>query len=124
MVGSIVRIVTDPGGAVMRGVKATATSAGTGVSQSTVTTDARTYRIASFLVGVYNLTAGAWGFKSGVTKGITLDVAQRGEVDFELVLGGVTSVVEVFPPQGCCGSDRASKPQDAEEAGPTPHQGL
>ena len=94
-VGAITGTVTDPSGAVIPGAKVTATRVETGVSQSTVTTSAGTYTIPSLVVGTYNVTAEAAGFKTGTATGITLDVAQTRAVDFKLVLAGVTALVEV-----------------------------
>jgi hypothetical protein len=94
-VGSITGTVTDQTGAVIPGAKVTATRVETGVSRSTVTTSAGTYTIPSLVVGTYNVTAEAVGFKTGTAKEITLDVAQERAVDFKLVLAGVTESVEV-----------------------------
>ena len=94
-VGAIVGVVTDPSGAVVPGVKVTATRVETGISQSTITSSAGTYTIPSLLVGTYTVTAEASGFKSGTATEITLDVSQQREVDFRLALAGVTSIVEV-----------------------------
>jgi hypothetical protein len=94
-VGAIVGFVTDPSGAVVPGVKVTATRVETGVSQSTVTSGAGAYTIPNLLVGTYSVTADAAGFKTGSATGITLDVAQQRAVDFKLALAGVTSKVEV-----------------------------
>ena len=94
-VGSITGVVTDPSGAVIPGVKVTATRVETGVSQFTVTSGAGTYTIPRLVVGTYNVTAEARGFKTGTAEGITLDVAQQRAVDFKLALAGVTAEVQV-----------------------------
>jgi hypothetical protein len=94
-VGAITGTVTDPSGAVIPGAKVSATRVETGVSQATVTSSAGTYTIPSLVVGTYNVTAEAAGFKTGTASGITLDVSQERSVDFKLTLAGVTSTVEV-----------------------------
>ncbi|MGA2988128.1 MAG: TonB-dependent receptor [Terriglobia bacterium] len=94
-VGTITGIVTDPSGAVIAGAKVIATRVETGVVQSTVTTSAGTYTIPSLVVGTYNVTAEAQGFKSGTATGIALDVSQTRAVDFKLVLSNVMETVEV-----------------------------
>ena len=93
--GAIVGTVTDPSGALIPSAKVTATRVGTGVAQSTVTSTAGTYTISNLVVGTYNVTAEASGFKAGSASGITLDVSQQREVDFKLALVGVSSSVEV-----------------------------
>ena len=94
-VGAITGTVTDPSGAVIPGVKVTATRVETGVSQFTVTSGAGTYTIPRLVVGTYNVTAEAAGFKTATADGITLDVSQERAVDFKLVLPGVTAEVQV-----------------------------
>jgi len=94
-VGAITGTVADPSGAVIPGAKITATRVETGVSQFTVASGAGTYTIPRLVVGTYNVTAEAAGFKTGTATGITLDVAQERAVDFKLALAGVTSLVEV-----------------------------
>jgi Flavin containing amine oxidoreductase/Carboxypeptidase regulatory-like domain len=93
--GVITGTITDPTGAVIPGVKVTATRVETGVSQSTVTSGAGTYTVPHLVVGTYIVTAHAHGFKTGTASGITLDVAQQRELDFKLALAGVTSTVQV-----------------------------
>ncbi len=94
-VGEITGTITDSTGGVIPGAKVTATRVETGVSQSTVTTGAGIYTIPRLIVGTYTVTANARGFKTGTVSGITLDVSQQREVNFRLVLAGVTSKVEV-----------------------------
>jgi len=94
-VGSITGRVTDPSGAVVANARAVATRVETGVAQSTVTGTAGTYTIANLVVGTYNVTAEASGFKAATATGITLDVSQQRQVDFQLSLPGVASTVEV-----------------------------
>jgi len=94
-VGAITGTVTDPSGAVIPGAKVTATRVETGVSQFTVTSGAGTYTIPRLIVGTYNVTAEATGFKTATAEGITLDVAQQRAVDFKLALAGVTAEVQV-----------------------------
>ena len=94
-VGTITGTVTDPSGAVIAGAKVTATRVETGVAQSTVTTSSGSFTIPSLLVGTYNVTAEANGFKPGTADGVALDVAQTRAVDFKLVVAGLTESVEV-----------------------------
>ncbi len=93
--GEITGRVADQTGALIPNVKVTATRTSTGVSQSTVTTSAGTYTIPHLQVGTYTVTADASGFKEGIAKEITLNVAQQRELDFKLALAGVTTSVQV-----------------------------
>jgi hypothetical protein len=93
--GEFTGTVTDPTGGVIPGVKVIATRVETGVSQSTVTSGAGTYTIPQLIVGTYIVTAQAQGFKTGTVQGITLSVSQQREVNFRLVVAGVTSTVQV-----------------------------
>jgi hypothetical protein len=94
-VGAIVGTVTDPSGSVMPNAKITAIRIETGVSRSTLTSSTGTYVIPDLVVGTYNVTAEAQGFKGGSATGITLDVSQTRQIDFKLTLMGVASTVEV-----------------------------
>jgi Carboxypeptidase regulatory-like domain/TonB dependent receptor len=93
--GEIRGLVTDPTGAVVPGVRVTATQTATGVSQSTNASSAGTYTIPQLLVGTYRITAVAAGFKTAVADQITLNVSQQREVDFTLALAGVRTTVKV-----------------------------
>jgi len=94
-VGEIVGVVKDPSGAVVPSAKVTAVQEGTGFTRSTVSGGSGTYSLAELLVGTYDVTAEAKGFKEATSTGITLDVTQHREVDFTLVLAGTTKTIEV-----------------------------
>jgi hypothetical protein len=94
-VGAIVGTVTDPSGAVMPGATITALNEATQVSQSAVTGSGGTYAIPHLLVGTYTVSVDAKGFQKGSTSGITLDVSQQREVNFKLVVLGVSETVKV-----------------------------
>lgn len=79
----------------MPNAKITAVRIDTGVSRSTLAGSTGTYVIPDLVVGTYNVTAEAHGFKSGSATGITLDVSQTRQIDFKLTLMGVASTVEV-----------------------------
>jgi hypothetical protein len=94
-VGEITGIVTDPTGAVVPGAAIIATNLATGVKQATRSTANGNYTLARLLVGTYDVTAEAQGFKTGTASNVTLDVAQQREVNFTLSLSGVMSEVQV-----------------------------
>jgi hypothetical protein len=94
-VGEITGRVIDPSGAVVPNVRITAMNTATGVSQSTVSSNAGTYTIPRLLVGTYTVTAESQGFKTAVAQDITLNVSQQRQVNFTLALAGVQAKVEV-----------------------------
>jgi len=94
-VGEITGIVTDPTGAVVPNAAITAINVATGVRQVTRSTANGNYTLAHLVVGTYNVTAEAQGFKTGAANDLILDVSQQREVNFTLALAGVTSEVKV-----------------------------
>ena len=94
-VGEIVGVVKDPSGAVVPSAKVTAVQEGTRFTHSTVSGASGTYSLPDLLVGTYDVTAEAQGFKEATSTGITLDVTQHREVDFTLGLAGTTQTVQV-----------------------------
>jgi hypothetical protein len=83
-VGSIVGTVTDSTGAVIVQAKVFATREDTGISQSTLTSDAGTFAIPHLSVGTYTVRVGAPGFATKSVTGAMLDVSQQRELDFNL----------------------------------------
>ncbi len=94
-VGEITGTVTDPSGAVVPHVQVTAINQATEISQSSFTTSAGAYSIPRLLVGTYTVTAQKSGFRSGLARGITLDVGQVREVIFTLEVGSTKQTVTV-----------------------------
>jgi hypothetical protein len=94
-VGEITGIVTDPTGGVVPNASITAVNIATGVTQVTRSTANGNYTLAHLVVGTYNVTAEAQGFKKGVANNLILDVSQQREVNFALALAGVTAEVQV-----------------------------
>ena len=78
-VGEIVGVVKDPSGAVVPSAKVTTVQEGTGFTRSTVSGGSGTYSLPELLVGTYDVTAEAKGFKEVTSTGITLDVTQHRE---------------------------------------------
>jgi len=93
-VGSIVGQVTDPGQAVVPGAMVTAVEKGTNFTRSISTSSSGDYSLPRLPVGTYTVTAEASGFEKSSVE-VTLDVEQKREVNFTLVLKGVATQVEV-----------------------------
>jgi hypothetical protein len=94
-VGSFVGTVTDSTGAVIVQAKVVATRRDTGISQSTVTSDAGTFAIPHLSVGTYTVQVEAPGFATKSISGVMLDVSQQRELDFKLSPSGTTVTAEV-----------------------------
>src|SRR5439155_4127807 len=94
--GSIVGIVTDPGGASVPGATVTVTNEGTGVVAIKMTTDSSGNYVATALPpGRYVVTIEAAGFKKSVSPGINLSVQDRIGLNVALEVGQLTETVEV-----------------------------
>jgi hypothetical protein len=93
--GRIKGVVTDPSGAVVAGVKITATNAATGVSFDTVTASDGGYLFPQLPVGTYSITAVAPAFKKYQTTGIVLNIDQEYVADVHLTVGSTSEVVQV-----------------------------
>ena len=93
--GQIAGTVKDSTGAVAPGVKVTATSAQTGVSQSTQTGPNGGYVLTNLPVGFYDVAMEATGFKKFVQTGVKVDAASRTTTNVSLELGALSETVNV-----------------------------
>src|SRR5215468_6428709 len=94
--GSIVGVVTDPGGASVPGATVTVTNEGTGVVAIKMTTDSSGNYVATTLPpGRYVVTVEAAGFKKSVNPGINLSVQDRIGLNVALEVGQLSESVEV-----------------------------
>lgn len=93
--GRILGRVADPSGAVLSGVKVTATNEATGASREAVTNDSGDYVLVSVQPATYSIAYELTGFKKNVEKGILVDVNQVVTVNSTLQIGGSQEVVEV-----------------------------
>jgi hypothetical protein len=93
--GRILGRVADPSGAVLSGVKVTATNEATGASREAVTNDSGEYVLVSVQPATYSIAYELTGFKKNVEKGILVDVNQVVTVNSTLQIGGSQEVVEV-----------------------------
>lgn len=92
---SIRGTVTDPTGAVISGVKLTATYAATGITFSTTSGASGTFTFLQIPIGDYSVKAEQSGFKAYQASGIHVDVNQVYTLDVKLALGAATEVLTV-----------------------------
>ena len=89
-------LVTDPSGAVVAGVSLKLTNTATGISRTTTSTGAGTYRFPALeVVGAYTLEVSAKGFKSVKVQNIVATVGTIVSRDVKLELGATTEQVTV-----------------------------
>ena len=93
--GRIKGVVTDPQGAVIAGVRITATNAATGIKFDTVSASDGVYLFPDLPVGTYSISATAPAFKTFTANGIVLTIDQEYEEAIHLTVGSQTEVVQV-----------------------------
>src|SRR5262249_18440049 len=93
--GSIKGQVTDPSGAIIPATKMAALREAPQEPYTATTNSAGAYSIPYVLPGVYKITVEAPGFKRAASEAVTLDVAQKLNLDFQLEVGSVSEQVLV-----------------------------
>ena len=93
--GRILGRVSDSSGAVLAGVKVTATNEATEASRSVLTSDSGDYVLVEVQPATYSIDYELAGFKKNVQKGIIVDVNQVVTLNSTLQIGGSQEVVEV-----------------------------
>jgi Carboxypeptidase regulatory-like domain/TonB-dependent Receptor Plug Domain len=96
--GTIVGTVTDGSGAVLPGVTVVLRHTGTGQSFERVTSAQGFYSAPLLPIGQYDLTFTLPGFQQRVVRAVAVSVNDRLQVDTQMMVGGVTEVVEVMSP--------------------------
>src|SRR5215216_978082 len=87
--------VTDPTGAAIEDAVITARNVRTGVAQDIKTNGQGVYQFLSLQPGVYEVTVEKPGFKKFTYNEVTLEVAAKATLDFQLETGIVTETVSV-----------------------------
>ena len=93
--GRIFGRVSDPTGAVLAGVKVTATNEATGVARTTQTTESGDYVFVDIPVGTYALKFEQAGFTSAIRKSVTLEINQVLTLNMAMQIGQTKEIVEV-----------------------------
>ena len=88
-------VVTDQSGAVIPGVKVTATNTATGLSREALTDASGNYTFLTLPVGAYSIKAEKSGFRTYTASGITLAVNQVFVQNIAMQVGEVTQEVSV-----------------------------
>ena len=105
--GQITGTVKDASGAVMAGAKVKVSSAQTGLTRETTTSDTGDYVFPLLAVGVYSVSAEQQGFKVAKQSDIKLNVDQVIRIDLELAVGEVTQTIEVQATSAAIDSETA-----------------
>jgi hypothetical protein len=93
--GTVLGVVKDSSGAVVPGVKVTATNVETNLVTAAVTDGLGQYRILALPVGNYRVQATFTGFQPFVATGVVLEVNQQRRVDVVLHAGAAEQTVTV-----------------------------
>jgi hypothetical protein len=93
--GRILGRITDPTGAILGGVKVTATNDATGLVQDVVSNDTGDYTFPNLSVGTYSLSFDLTGFKKVLRHGVSLDVNQVITLNMTMQLGENKEIVDV-----------------------------
>ena len=93
--GSMTGRVTDPTGNIVPNATINITNTGTQAVHSTTTNESGIYDVYDLLVGIYNVSVSAPGFKSVVKNAIQLNVGDKLAINFRLEIGSVTETISV-----------------------------
>jgi Carboxypeptidase regulatory-like domain len=93
--GALAGTVTDPAGNVIVGATVTAANEANGQSATAGTTSAGTYRFPSQIVGNYNVTVAAPGFKSAQRTGVVIQLQTTTTLDIGLEVGSTAETVQI-----------------------------
>lgn len=93
--GTILGTVTDTSGAAIAAATVTVKNLGTGLTRTMSTTEDGGYSAPELPIGNYSVTVEKTGFKSGVVKGIQVEVSSEIRADVALQPGEIAQTVEV-----------------------------
>jgi len=96
--GAILGSITDPAAAVVVGASVMVTNTATNESVAAKSGDNGFYFVPNLRPGRYKVEVEAPGFRRSVLENIPLQIDQRARVDFRLVLGATTEVIQVTEP--------------------------
>lgn len=94
--GAIAGSILDSSGGAVEGAAITATGAETGTVYKTTTTSTGAYRFSSLVLGHYNITVTAKGFKVSTATGVEVQINSTSSLDITLQPGDLTETVTVL----------------------------
>ena len=94
--GTLTGVITDPSGAVVPGVKITATHVETGTSSTTIASESGSYTIPALPIGLYRIEFEANGFKKSIRNQVELAAGATLRQDMILEIGSVGESVQVY----------------------------
>lgn len=94
-VASITGVVSDSTGAVVPGAAISITNTETGIVSETVSNQSGVYLVPSLIIGQYQVSVKATGFKSQTVQNIALSIGQRLRLDLTLAVGDIAEAIEV-----------------------------
>ena len=94
--GTILGTVTDSSGASMPNAKIVITHTATSLEYSTTNGMEGYYTVPNLPVGEYRIAASSPGMKPVTGPGVTLEVDQKAQIDFQLAPGAVSESIEVM----------------------------
>ena len=107
-VGSIVGTVKDSSGAIIPGASVTVRNQATNNSRNVTSSENGDYNVALLPPGVYEVSIQQAGFRSAVSRDVTVDVNQTVRVDVALIVGEQTEQVEVLGAAPLVSTDTSS----------------
>jgi hypothetical protein len=93
--GALAGTVLDPTGNAVPGAAVTATNSSTGQSFKTIATPTGNYHFPVLVVGTYDVTATAPGFKKAQRTGVAVQIQSTTSLDIQLAVGAASETVEV-----------------------------
>jgi len=93
--GQFTGTVTDPTGAAIANAKVTVTNPATDLNFTATTNSGGSYSVREVPAGVYKITVEAAGFKTVSNAGVTANAGTIAHVDFKLLIGNASEVIEV-----------------------------
>lgn len=93
--GTVQGTIADGSGAAIPGTALTSREINTGITQKVVTNQSGIFVISSMRPGTYDITAHKEGFSDFLRQGVIVRVGDQISLDMTMVVGGVTSTVQV-----------------------------
>src|SRR5260370_11577864 len=93
--GTILGVVRVSIGAIVPQARVTLLNEGTGSAQSTITNESGSYVFTPLRIGTYSVEVEHPGFQKQRKTGVPLNIQQQIVIDFSMVVGEVSSTVEV-----------------------------